>query len=249
MRIDSPFNYARQAALYVPKGFPSPTHAGHSEAVAALVAGAAPVLGGRTMVLTTTIRAMRAIADSLGAQLQGKPLRVSCQGDAPKHSLLTQFENAFRDADGPGVVLVASVSFWEGVDVAGEALQLLVIDKLPFSPPDDPVLQARAARVQSAGGNAFKTLHLPQATVALRQGAGRLIRQESDRGVLVVCDPRLTDAGYGRRMLDGLPPMRRLVSGEEFLEALRALTTTSTMERHPSLRLCSETLTAGSSSP
>jgi len=238
LRIDSPFDYAHQAALYVPKEFPHPSHATHSDAVAALVAEAAQLLGGRTLVLTTTLRAMRAISDSLNALLHGKPLRVLRQGQIPKQSLLQQLEQAVSAADGSGVVLVASASFWEGVDVAGDALQLLVIDKLPFTPPDDPVMQARAAHLQKQGGNAFKSLYLPQAAVALRQGAGRLIRQESDRGVLVVCDPRLANAGYGKQLLKVLPPMRLLGSGVEFQDALRALTTASTTERHPCGRPC-----------
>ncbi len=238
LRIDSPFDYAQQASLYVPKEFPHPSHANHSDAVAALVAGAAQVLGGRTLVLTTTLRAMRAIADSLNALLHDKPLRVLRQGQVPKQSLLQQLEQAAWATDGTGVVLVASASFWEGVDVAGDALQLLVIDKLPFTPPDDPVMQARVAQVQTQGGNAFKSLYLPHAAVALRQGAGRLIRQESDRGVLVVCDPRLANAGYGKQLLKVLPPMRPLGSGAEFQDALRALTTASTTEHHPCGRLC-----------
>jgi len=118
---------------------------------------------------------------------------------------------------------VATASFWEGIDIAGDALQLLVIDKLPFAPPDDPLVQARASAQVAGGGNAFKNLHLPQAAIALKQGAGRLIRSETDRGILVVCDVRLAQMGYGKKLLEGLPPMRRLVDGQDWLEALSDL--------------------------
>ncbi|WP_039853306.1 helicase C-terminal domain-containing protein, partial [Hylemonella gracilis] len=122
-----------------------------------------------------------------------------------------------------GCVLVASASFWEGVDIPGDALQLVVIDKLPFPPPGDPLVHARSRRLESAQRSAFNDYHLPEAAVALKQGAGRLIRSESDRGLLVICDPRLAQMGYGRRLLAGLPPMQRLSTEPEALAWLAVL--------------------------
>ncbi|MEO7643285.1 MAG: helicase C-terminal domain-containing protein, partial [Ramlibacter sp.] len=123
----------------------------------------------------------------------------------------------------PGCVLVASASFWEGVDVPGDALQLVIIDKLPFPPPGDPLVEARAQRLEGQGRSAFNDYFVPEASVALKQGAGRLIRRESDRGVLVVCDPRLITMGYGKRLLASLPAMRRLTDAADFTGMLDAL--------------------------
>ena len=227
LRVASPFDYATQAAVYVPREFPRPQDAAHSAAVAALAAQGASALGGRTMVLTTTTRAMRAIADALRQQFAaaGLDTEVLVQGQAPKRELVDRFVGAGVPQAGfaGGCVLVATASFWEGIDIAGDALQLLVIDKLPFAPPDDPLVQARASAQVAGGGNAFKNLHLPQAAIALKQGAGRLIRSETDRGILVVCDVRLAQMGYGKKLLEGLPPMRRLADGEHWLEALADL--------------------------
>ena len=127
-----------------------------------------------------------------------------------------------------GCVLVASASFWEGIDIPGEALQLLVIDKLPFPPPDDPLQQARATQLEMLGKSAFRELHLPQAALALKQGAGRLIRRESDCGVLVICDVRLTQMGYGKSLLKALPPMRKIQSEVDFFFTLDSFTKVST---------------------
>jgi ATP-dependent DNA helicase DinG len=227
LTVPSPFNYAAQAALYVPTIFPKPGEAQHSYAVAELALQGAQILGGRTLVLTTTLRAMRAIGDALTRSLQGRDdLEVLVQGSMPKRELLARFLQG--GAQQPGCVLVASATFWEGIDMPGDALQLLLIDKLPFTPPDDPVQQARSKAFESRGKSPFKALHLPQAAVALRQGAGRLIRRESDRGVLVVCDIRLNQMGYGRQLVAALPPMRRLVEPEDFSGALQALTRPST---------------------
>jgi ATP-dependent DNA helicase DinG len=228
LTVASPFDYARQAALYVPKAFPKPADAGHSSAVAALALQGAQALGGRTLVLTTTLRAMRSIGDSLAVALQGRDdLQLLVQGVLPKRELLARFLQAAGTSPG-GAILVASATFWEGIDMPGDALQLLVIDKLPFTPPDDPVLQARSKALEGQGKSPFKHLHLPQAAVALRQGAGRLIRRESDQGVLVICDVRLNQMGYGRQLVAALPAMRRLHSAEDYAEALAALTTSST---------------------
>jgi len=202
----------------------------HPSAVAALVLEGANILGGRTMVLTTTLRSMRLIGDALTDSLRSaNALDVLVQGQASKRELIARFCQAPQS--GRGCILVASASFWEGIDVPGEALQLLVIDKLPFAPPDDPLVQARSKELERQGKNPFKELHLPQAAVALKQGAGRLIRREADCGVLVVCDVRLTKMGYGKKLLASLPPMRRVTSHGEFVDVLKSFTKVSTKGR------------------
>jgi ATP-dependent DNA helicase DinG len=227
VRVESPFDYATQAALYVPRQFPKPNEPGHPGAVAKLAGDAAQRLGGRTMVLTTTLRSLRTIGDALQVRFDGsRDVEVLVQGQWPKRRLIERFREG--DAGGRGCILVASASFWEGVDVPGDALQLVVIDKLPFPPPNDPLVEARSQRLEGMGRSPFNDYFVPEAAVALKQGAGRLIRRESDRGLLVVCDARLATMGYGRRLLAALPPMRRLQSMEELGEALDALTRTST---------------------
>ena len=217
LRVESPFDYARQAALYVPPDMPLPSSsAAHSQAVAVLAGDAALRLGGRTMVRTTTRRALHAIGAALQERLAGQGLTVLVQGQQPRHLLLQRLRQG-------GAVLVGAGSFWEGVDLPGDALQLLVIDKLPFAPPDDPLSQARAQRLEAAGRSAFREHALPEAAVALQQGAGRLIRHEADRGVLVVCDTRLRTMGYGKRLRAALPPMQWLASEAEFAQALQGL--------------------------
>ncbi len=228
VRVDSPFDYALQAALYVPLHLSKPGDVAHSLQVAELVAGAATVLGGRTLVLTTTLRALRTISETLQRQFDGAgQLQILVQGEQPKHQLMERFRGGPQDGAG-GCVLVASASFWEGVDIPGDALQLVVIDKLPFPPPNDPMVEARANRLEADGRSVFNDYYMPEAAIALKQGAGRLIRRESDRGILVVCDTRLARMGYGRRLVAALPPMRRLTTEAEFGEALDALTRTST---------------------
>jgi ATP-dependent DNA helicase DinG len=233
LRVDSPFDYATQAALYVPRSLPRPNDPNHSEEVAALAARAVRRLGGRTMVLTTTLRALRAIGADLQARFDGSgEIEVLVQGQWPKRRLIERFREGAGEGR-PGCVLVASASFWEGVDVPGDALQLVLIDKLPFPPPGDPLVEARAQRLQAQGRNPFNDYFVPEAAVALKQGAGRLIRRESDRGLLVVCDTRLVSMGYGRRLLGALPAMRRLQNEDEFEEALASLggtTRTSTTD-------------------
>ncbi len=222
LRVESPFDYARQAALYVPAGVTAPGDRQHALDVGQLVLDAARRLGGRTLVLTTTLHAMRTIGDFLNSHLDsGMGLQVLVQGQSPKRVLMDRFREGVNQ--GGGCILVASASFWEGFDVPGDALQLLVIDKLPFAPPDDPVFEARGQRLQQQGGSVFMDLALPEAAVTLKQGAGRLIRSESDRGVLVVCDPRLTSKAYGSRLLAALPPMRRLTGPDEFEQVLTDL--------------------------
>lgn len=227
LRVDSPFDYARQAALYVPRSFAQAGSATHSADVARLALDAAQRLGGRTLVLTTTLRALHAIGDALQQSLGlfGE-LDVLVQGQAPKLALIERFVAAGESAGagaGRGCILVASATFWEGVDLPGDALQLVVIDKLPFPPPDDPLVEARSRSLESVGRQAFADYMLPEAAMALKQGAGRLIRRETDRGVLVVCDPRLATKGYGRRLRAALPPMRNLEDEPAFVQALDAL--------------------------
>jgi ATP-dependent DNA helicase DinG len=167
---------------------------------------------------------LRAIGEQLQARFDGSGVvEVLVQGQWPKRRLIERFREG--DSEGrPGCVLVASASFWEGVDVPGDALQLVIIDKLPFPPPGDPLVEARSQRLEAQGRNPFSEYSIPEAAVALKQGAGRLIRRESDQGILVVCDTRLATMGYGRRLLAALPPMRRLQTDAEFDAALAALT-------------------------
>lgn len=229
-RFGSPFNYAEQAALYVPQTMAKPSDAAHPVQVAQLTAKAARRLGGRTMVLTTTLRALRQIGALLREDFQahGGP-DVLVQGEMPKRRLMADFRAA-AEPGATGCVMVASASFWEGVDLPGDALQLVVIDKLPFPPPGDPLVEARSQRLEAEGRSPFNDYFVPEAAVMLKQGAGRLIRTMNDSGVLVVCDPRLATMGYGRRLLAALPPMRRLANAQELDAALDALRTASTMD-------------------
>ncbi|MDI1275310.1 ATP-dependent DNA helicase [Polaromonas sp.] len=233
LQVGSPFDYARQAALYIPRNFPKPGDPTHTAAVAASAADWARRLGGRTMVLTTTLRALRAIGEALQASFEGSvDIEVLVQGEMPKRTLIERFRQADSHG-GRGCVLVASASFWEGIDVPGDALQLVIIDKLPFPPPNDPMVEARSRLLESTGKSAFNDYFLPEAAVALKQGAGRLIRRETDQGVLVVCDSRLASMGYGKRLLRALPPMQRLASEEQLNERLDLLTRTCTRAPQP----------------
>ena len=180
-------------------------------------------IGGRTLVLTTTLSAMRTIGEFLQSHLDsGLGLEVLVQGQSPKRLLMARFREGNTQGQG-GCILVASASFWEGFDVPGDALQLVVIDKLPFAPPDDPVFEARGKRLEQQGRSVFMDQALPEAAVTLKQGAGRLIRSETDRGILVVCDQRLSLKGYGMRLVKALPPMRRITDSREFEQALADL--------------------------
>jgi len=195
----SPFDWQRQALCYLPQGLPDPAARGFG---AALIATLRPVLEasqGRAFLLFASHRALREAAEAL----RGGPWPLFVQGEAPRASLLQRFRES-----GNGVLL-GSASFREGVDVVGDALSVVVIDKLPFAAPDDPVYEARLDAIRRDGGNPFRDEQLPQAVIALKQGVGRLIRSETDRGVLVLCDPRLLSRGYGRMFLDSLPPLRR----------------------------------------
>lgn len=208
---DSPYDYARQALLYVPQRMPDANTPGYTRAC---VEAAWPVLrasGGRAFLLFTSLRAMNEahalVAERLAAEGQDWPLLL--QGRKSRSELLEEFRHHGN------AVLLGSQSFWEGVDVPGEALSLVVIDRLPFQPPDDPVLAARIEALKRAGHNPFFDHQLPHAVISLKQGAGRLIRHENDRGVLMICDTRLVDKPYGRRIWQALPPMRRTRSCEE----------------------------------
>jgi ATP-dependent DNA helicase DinG len=228
LRVASPFDYANMAAIYVPPNMPKPNDTNHIRSVSAWVEKHARSLGGRTLVLTTTLNAMRQIGESLTASLgHSGELEILVQGQGPKRRLMERFR-AGASEGGLGCVLVASASFWEGFDVPGDALQMVVIDKLPFPPPNDPLVEARSQRLEMSGQSSFSDYSIPEAAVALKQGAGRLIRSETDQGFLVVCDPRLTSMSYGRRLMACLPPMKRIQSELEFVSALQLLTKTST---------------------
>ena len=228
MQVGSPFDYEAQASLYVPEHFPKPGDPSHVQHVAQLVTEAVTLLGGRTLVLTTTLNAMRSIGENLQSRLDASShIEVLVQGQSPKRRLMERFREGASEG-GAGCILVASASFWEGFDVPGEALQLVVIDKLPFPPPGDPLFEARSQRITREGGSAFADHALPEAAVTLKQGAGRLIRSETDRGILVVCDSRLSSMSYGRRLVKGLPPMRRLADHQAFLDAVSDLTKSAT---------------------
>jgi ATP-dependent DNA helicase DinG len=194
-RFDGPFDYARQAALVAPDGLPEPNAPGFIPAAAAAIRELTAITGGRAFVLCTSIRNMVA----LHAACRDLPYRLLLQGERPKSRLL----EAFREEPS---VLFATQSFWEGVDVPGEALSLVVIDRLPFAPPNDPVMAARVRALEQEGRSGFDELQVPAAALALRQGFGRLVRTRGDRGIVAVLDRRLVTRGYGRAFLATLPP-------------------------------------------
>ncbi len=197
-RWDSPFAYEKNALLYLPEGMPDPRSDSYDEA---LIEAVVPVLEssrGRAFVLFTSYRALRAARSVLEKRLK---FELLVQGDAPRNELLERFRS------GNDVVLLGTSSFWEGVDVRGEALSCVIIDKLPFESVQDPLVRARMTHVETTGRNPFMHYQVPRAVMTLKQGAGRLIRDEDDRGVLMICDPRLTSKGYGRQFLKNLPPM------------------------------------------
>jgi ATP-dependent DNA helicase DinG len=213
----SPFDYERQGLLYVPTGLPEPNSFGYTDAV---IDAALPMIeasGGRAFLLCTTLRAVNRAAERLREEFDKRklPFPLMVQGEAGRTELLDRFRAAGN------AVLIGSQSFWEGVDVRGEALSLVIIDKLPFAPPDDPVLAARVEAMEKRGLNGFVHHQLPEAIINLKQGAGRLIRDESDRGVLMICDPRLISKPYGRRIWQSLPPFKRTREAETVLAFFR----------------------------
>ncbi|MBU9339723.1 ATP-dependent DNA helicase [Burkholderia multivorans] len=221
MTLASPFDYQTQGLLYVPRNLPQPSSPAFTDAVFDAALPAIEAAGGGVFMLCTTLRAVDRIASKLRDVIESRgwntPLLV--QGDASRTELLDRFR-AYGNA-----ILVGSQSFWEGVDVRGDALSLVVIDKLPFAPPDDPVLAARLDALAKKGLSPFAVHQLPQAVITLKQGAGRLIRAETDRGVLMICDTRLVDKPYGRRIWQSLPPFKRtreIAVVQDFFEEQRA---------------------------
>lgn len=232
LRIDSPFDYRQQARIYLPRNMPDPQHPSFA---AKFIGACAPLLeasGGRAFILYTSYRGLADGVSALKARFPVPPFPVLVQGQAPREALLTQFRELGN------AVLLATGSFWEGVDVKGEALSIVAIDKLPFASPDDPLLKARLEGIRRRGGNPFADYQLPQAVLALKQGVGRLIRDFDDFGVIVLGDPRLTAKGYGKVFLKALPPSPIITDGLLGAEFLRerlgrsaaAATSTTTVE-------------------
>ncbi|SDE34435.1 ATP-dependent DNA helicase DinG [Massilia sp. PDC64] len=214
----SPFNYQEQGILYVPTGLPEPNTFGYTDAVVDMALPVIEAAGGRCFFLCTTIRAVNRVAERLREEFaaRGLDFPLFVQGERGRTELLDSFRNAGN------AVLVGSQSFWEGVDVRGEALSLVIIDKLPFAPPDDPVLAARIEVMEKKGMNGFVHHTLPEAIINLKQGAGRLIRDVEDRGVLMLCDPRVISKPYGRRIWQSLPPFRRTRVQADVIEFFRS---------------------------
>jgi ATP-dependent DNA helicase DinG len=216
IRFESPFDFANQALLYLPKGLGDPGAPGHTRAV---VRAALPVLeasGGRAFLLFTSHRALREAAEELLVEWGNEPpVPVLVQGDGSRDHLLRRFREAGN------AVLLGTGSFWEGVDVKGTALSVVIIDKLPFAAPDDPLLKARLDTIREQGGNPFFDEQVPQAVIALKQGVGRLIRDQGDFGVVMICDTRLVTKGYGRAFIQSLPPMKRTRELGEVQQFLR----------------------------
>jgi ATP-dependent DNA helicase DinG len=218
LRIASPFDYETQAMLYLPTGIPEPSSSGYVEAV---IEASVPLLeasGGGAFILFTSHRALSQGAALLRARWDGAAeVPILVQGEGPRERLLRDFR------EHGNAVLLGTASFWEGVDVKGEALRLVIIEKLPFASPDDPLTKARIEYLQRRGENAFRDYQLPEAVLALKQGVGRLIRSETDQGMIVICDPRLIGKGYGRVFRASLPEMPATQSREDALRFLRKL--------------------------
>jgi ATP-dependent DNA helicase DinG len=218
--IESPFDYPRQALLYAPPGLPDPASPEYGNAVVDTAAGLAELAEGGAFLLFTSHKALEYAARRLRerwSSRSGGPFHLLVQGESPREQLLREFRE-HGDA-----VLLGTASFWEGVDVKGSALRLVVIDRLPFASPEDPVTRARLQRSREDGGNPFSDFQLPEAAIALKQGVGRLIRSEDDSGVVAICDPRLVGKGYGKKLLASLPPMRRSRSLLDVGEMFRAI--------------------------
>jgi ATP-dependent DNA helicase DinG len=204
--VESPFDFASRAALYLPDDLPEPADPAFDDLAADRIAELVRMTGGGAFVLCTSVRAMKSLHAHLRSRLDF-PLMV--QGERPKHLLLSRFRASGR------AVLVATMSFWEGVDVPGWALRLVVLDKIPFAPPNDPVVAARCARIDRDGGNGFTQYSVPSAAMTLKQGFGRLIRTQKDAGIVGILDRRIVRKGYGRALLASLPPARRVRTLDE----------------------------------
>jgi ATP-dependent DNA helicase DinG len=211
LQVGSPFDFEEQAILYLPRTMPDPRSPGAVETVAEEAAALCELSSGRALVLTSSYRTLETVAACLRARVVPE---VLVQGEAPRERLLDRFRDEMDS------VLVATGTFWQGVDIPGESLSLLVIDKLPFQPPDDPLVEARCERVAAQGGDWFSEYALPSAVLQLRQGFGRLIRTRSDRGVVALLDPRVRTRSYGRAFLDSLPPCRVVEHRDEVREFL-----------------------------
>jgi ATP-dependent DNA helicase DinG len=198
LRLQSPFDFETQARLYLPRGLPDPNDPDYPARVTECILPLIEASAGGVFVLCTSHRALRDIAQRLRGDIS-YPLLV--QGEAARSELLARFTAAGN------AVLVGTASFWEGVDVRGLALRVVIIDKLPFTAPGDPVFEARLGAIRAAGGDPFNDMQVPAAIMTLRQGVGRLIRDVTDQGLLVLCDPRLRSRNYGRRILEALPCM------------------------------------------
>lgn len=197
LAVGSPYDFREQALLYLPRGLPDPRTAGALDRVVEEVAALCRISAGRALVLTSSYRVLNAVADGIRSRV---PYEILVQGEAPRERLLARFR---EEVDS---VLVATSTFWQGIDVPGESLSLLVIDKLPFAAPGDPLVEARCERISELGGDWFHEYALPAAVLQLRQGFGRLIRSQADRGVVAILDPRLSSRPYGRAFLESLPP-------------------------------------------
>jgi ATP-dependent DNA helicase DinG len=212
--VPSPFDFASRALLYLPDDLPEPAHPGFEDAAAARIAELVAITDGGAFVLCTSTRSMKALYE----RIRGAPDRpVLVQGEGPKHTILSRFRSSGR------AVLVATMSFWEGVDVPGRALRLVVIDKIPFAPPSDPVVAARCARLDRDGGSGFAQYSVPSAAMTLKQGFGRLIRTQTDTGAVAILDRRIIRRGYGRALLASLPPASRVRTLQELGTAWAAL--------------------------
>jgi len=218
-RWDSPFDFPQQGLLYLPQPMPSPLASDFAEQVASAAWPLIEASHGRAFMLCSTLRAVDRVAEALQRQMRQAEvdLPLLVQGTSTRPALLDEFRRAGN------AVLVGSVSFWEGIDVRGEALSLVVIDKLPFAPPDDPVVEARLKRLRALGRNGFTEYQLPQAVTLLKQGVGRLIRDERDRGVLMILDDRLLTKSYGKTVLASLPPFSRTRSLEQACDFFRTV--------------------------
>jgi ATP-dependent DNA helicase DinG len=212
--LPSPFRYEQQALLYVPRRMPEPQAPEFVEHAAEEVLRLVELSRGRAFVLFTSYANMNAVAERIAGRT---PYPILIQGEAPKAQLLDSFRQT------PHAVLLATASFWQGVDVAGEQLSCVIVDKLPFASPGDPVVAARIERLKGRGQNAFAEYQVPVAVLMLKQGLGRLIRTAQDRGILAVLDSRLLRKTYGRRFLESLPPARLVHEVEDVRQFMAQL--------------------------